>query len=500
MPITTYFSGTALDTLAQARPALVILIVAVLAALALRHLLSRALGRRDSARRWTQTSLLILALTLSAALITASAGVGDSGQASFRANVTRNLGAIDETVVGATTARGNTPRYVPATMADTLRGALSTEPSVAGVTGAIMQPVAFQDRATRRTATDVELLGVPAAYPTVFGPLTTVQGAAAPLDQVGADQVYINEAAARVLGARAGDRLQLVIAGPSAARRTTLYFAEGYTGQFRTNGQATFEETLVLRNITPLPATATLTYLVQDAGPLVVTRVIPPHATLRESVNRDIGPDHSVAAIVSSLAPLTVERLMSRLNAFGTAFGATRVAGISTVGTVLSFAPSQLGRSDQVYVALVNPGPVAARVRATFTAYARSSTGAATRSVTVPARSRATLHLAHLLGNLRVTSDQPIIAEQTRYTGAGNGSAKSYWSVTPGVPPAPRAGTARTQAIHIYAPVVRAVLRDQGLAAGGLRSSGAWTEPLALLPLQRARQALGQSGGCTPKK
>jgi oligopeptide/dipeptide ABC transporter ATP-binding protein len=86
---------------------------------------------------------------------------------------------------------------------------------------------------------------------------------------------------------------------------TTPYFAEGDTGQARTKGQATFEETLALHNTTLFPATVTLTYVIEGAKPLLVTHVIPSHGTLQESVNRDVEPDRRVAAIVTSPSRLT---------------------------------------------------------------------------------------------------------------------------------------------------------------------------------------------------
>src|SRR5207244_3587352 len=112
-----------------------------------------------------------------------------------------------------------------------------------------------------------------------------------------------------------------------------------------------------------------------------------------------------------------------------------------------------------------------------------------TQSVTVPGHGRTTLSLDHPAGGLRVTSDQPIAAEQVRYTGVGTGSAKTVWTITAGIPVAPNAGPARTDgtgtpAASPYAPVVRAVLRNQNLAAGGLLSGGAQAAPTVLLPLQ----------------
>jgi hypothetical protein len=127
-------------------------------------------------------------------------------------------------------------------MAERLRTGLASGHSAAGVTGAIMLLVALQDHTTHRTAAHGELRGVPASYATAFGPLATApgppsatRGGTVTLGHLHANQVYINQAAAQALGARAGDRLQLLIGGqPVPTGPSTLYFAAGHTGQART--------------------------------------------------------------------------------------------------------------------------------------------------------------------------------------------------------------------------------------------------------------------------
>jgi len=457
---------------------LVILVTAVLAVLTLHHLRplhprvaaptrgwsGRAwrgmVGPRDRPRRRAQTVLLIVVLLCSALVIAGADAAAETAPAGFRTAIARNLGAIDETVTGKAVVTGGPAPYLqvprtpffPTYTADRLRNSLT---GVAGVVGAIVQPAAFPDRAahqgTRRSGSaHGALLGVPASYPTAFGPLTTVRGHAVTLGQLGANQVYINQAAAQALGVHAGDQLQLLVGGqPLPQGPTALYFAVGSTGRVHTNGQPTFAfaETLVLHNTIPFPAMATLMYLIQDAHPLVVTRVIPPHATLRESVNRDVGPNRTAAVVISSPARLTAQRLMRRLDAHGATIDVTSTPGITTPGTTLSFAPDNAGRSDQVSVALANPGTVAAQVSATVTSRPGSLTGTLVQSVTVPAYGRVTLSLNHPTGSLRVTSDQPIVAERVRYAGASHRSAsrlrsaprvmgglhRPTWTITPGV-------------------------------------------------------------------
>jgi hypothetical protein len=214
---------------------------------------------------------------------------------------------------------------------------------------------------------------------------------------------------------------------------TTLYFAEGYTGRPSTGGTPTVDEALAVHNANPFPATVTITYLFEHGSPVVVTRTIAPDATRRESVNADIGPDKAVAAIVSSAAPITAERIMRRVGAPGLSV----VAGTASLGKAFHFAACDTGPTVQEYLAVANPGSAGAHVRVTLSRAARSggsSTRGASETFTVPANARATRNIrsdmramATTSGGLIVTSDQPIVVERVLSFGKGAGTA-SYGS------------------------------------------------------------------------
>ncbi len=204
--------GISMDTIMAVTLGLFVAITAVVAALALRHRLLLALALRGIPRRRAQTTLIVVGLMLGTVIITAACGTGDTMTYSFRAATAHNLGAVDEIVTAnATTAYGAT--YIPTSLAERTQASLASSHIVASVTGAIAQPLALQDLTTRQTKARVALLGVPAAYPAAFGPLTTQGGAVVTLGQLGADQVYLNGAARQALNARAGDKVSLFIAG-----------------------------------------------------------------------------------------------------------------------------------------------------------------------------------------------------------------------------------------------------------------------------------------------
>lgn len=212
---------------------------------------------------------------------------------------------------------------------------------------------------------------------------------------------------------------------------TTLYFAEGYTGQFSTNGKATFNETLSLLNANPFTATATITYLIEGGSPVGVTRSIAPNSTLLESVNSDIGNDKIAAAVVSSSSRITAERIIRRTGANGAVLDANSSLGNPNLGKTFYFAEGYTGISFQEYLTLANPGSTDAHVTVTFAPEASSSAGAPTETFTVPANGRATrnirrdaLGISNKSVGMIVTSDQSIMAERVLYFGDGNGSAK----------------------------------------------------------------------------
>lgn len=212
---------------------------------------------------------------------------------------------------------------------------------------------------------------------------------------------------------------------------TTVYFAEGYTGQLSTNKKASFDETLSILNANPFTATAVITYLIQGASPVAVTRAVAPNATLRESVNTDIGPDKIAAAIVTSPSKLSVERTIERVGANNMTLDGDSSLGDTSLGTTFYFAEGYTGITFQEYLTVANPGGTPAHVTVTFAPQAASAAGAPVETFVVPANGRITrnirrdaLHIANKSVGLIVTSDQPIMTERVLYFGSGGGSGK----------------------------------------------------------------------------
>lgn len=147
---------------------------------------------------------------------------------------------------------------------------------------------------------------------------------------------------------------------------TTLYFAEGFTGGLRPGGEATFDETLAILNGNPFTATVAIHYFIQDGAPLTVTRTLAPYRMLRESVNKDVGGDRIVAAVVSSRARITAERSISRVSPTGAPLGASTSMGNPNLGATFYFPAGAVGPTYMEYLALVNPGDHDAHVTITY--------------------------------------------------------------------------------------------------------------------------------------
>lgn len=232
---------------------------------------------------------------------------------------------------------------------------------------------------------------------------------------------------------------------------TTAYFAEGYTGLLATNKRATYDETLSILNANPFTATATITYLVEGANPVGLTREVPPSSTLLESVNTDVGTDKSVAAIVSSPSKISVQRVIRRTGVNGAVLDADASLGSPNLAKTIYFPEGYIGISFQEYLTLANPGSVPANVTATFAPEANTASGAPAVTATVPPNGRVTINvrraglsLSNKSVGLIINSDQPIMAERVLYFGNGDGSAKFGSTASPGVQ------TAASQYVFAY--------------------------------------------------
>jgi hypothetical protein len=219
--------------------------------------------------------------------------------------------------------------------------------------------------------------------------------------------------------------------GVTSTQPTTIYFAEGYTGRFATNGRADFDEYISVLNPDNFTKTVTFTYQIQGSStPIVTSTAVGPNSDVLRSVNGDVGNDKIVSAIVSSNFRIAAERIINRTAPSGKLDGDSSL-GVTAPGTTWYFAEGYTGASFQEYLTVQNPGTVPASVTVTFLPQSVPAATPRTVSFSVPANSRWTeniradyLPFSDKSVGMIVTSDQPIVAERVEYWGDGVGSAK----------------------------------------------------------------------------
>ena len=207
------------------------------------------------------------------------------------------------------------------------------------------------------------------------------------------------------------------------------YFAEGVTGFFETF-------VLVTNTNSSSAVEVDVTFLREVSGPLVRHYTLPASGRQTIYVNADITDEQGrpIAEPFSTVvrqtgggtsADLVVERAMY-WNGFEGGHGS---AAVTAPSTTWLFAEGVCGGDAsfffQTYLLLANPGPTPATATITFF---RDNGGPVTKTVPVPAGRRQTLYLNDLrpdssnvaeLANasfsIRVSSDQPILAERAVY-------------------------------------------------------------------------------------
>ena len=232
-------------------------------------------------------------------------------------------------------------------------------------------------------------------------------------------------------------------AAPNPSGGATAFFAEGYTGQARTNGKVSSTEVLSLLNLGSQPAPITITYYFAGGGsPQIVTRVIGAQRAMRESVNADVGPDRVVSASVTATQRIFASRTITRIDSRGRRLDGSTSLPAGAPSARWDFAEGFTGASFQEYLALFNPDSTPATVTLKAAPEAASARDARATTISVPASSRVTVNMhalnlgAHVTtSGVLVSADHPIVAERVEYFGSGVGSAKAGSTVTLGLIP-----------------------------------------------------------------
>jgi lysophospholipase L1-like esterase len=254
--------------------------------------------------------------------------------------------------------------------------------------------------------------------------------------------------------------------GVTAAGKS-WFFGEGYTGGSPT---LSFDTFLLLANPGTTPATATVTFLLEGAPPVVKTYPLLP--TSRENVWVDRIPGLGAAPFsmrVESDQPIVAERAMYWGPATRWLEG-HNVPGVTSGALAWAFAEGAEDGLDttgllyDTYFLLANPSTTPLSVRATFV---REDGTGVVRTFDIPRESRFTLPTGGIpeLSNQRfsaffeATNGVSFVAERAMYWGegyfGGHASAGTPWTGAVATPPTPPL------------PLVTSVVPSTGSTTGG---------------------------------
>ncbi|MBI4306202.1 MAG: FtsX-like permease family protein [Chloroflexi bacterium] len=188
--------------------ALALLALGVLV-LAWRHPILVKIGVRNIPRRRTQSVLIVFGLMLSATIIAASLGVGDTVNYSIRRSGIETLGHSDEWV-RSRESRLFASDYFPVDRAREIESALRDNPLVDGVLPQIREVSPVINPAAIRTIPRTAIAAIDPDRTAGFGNTRTSDGKAVSISDLGRGEVLLNEDAQEELDAGPGARLILV--------------------------------------------------------------------------------------------------------------------------------------------------------------------------------------------------------------------------------------------------------------------------------------------------
>jgi putative ABC transport system permease protein len=206
--------GIPVGGLAAALVIILAVVLAAVAALALRNRVFLRLGVRNVRRRRARSALIVVGLMLGTAIITAALATGDTMSHTIRSAAVSALGQTDEVVaakgVGTSLSTGSDStgaRYFPASYATRIKASASG--LVDGVAPVIVEPIAVQDVSSRQNEPRVTLFASDPAQLHGFGDIRA-EGKTVSLADLRPGQVYLNAKAAEKLGAKPGDKLRML--------------------------------------------------------------------------------------------------------------------------------------------------------------------------------------------------------------------------------------------------------------------------------------------------
>ncbi len=202
--------GLEMETIAAVLSAGLALVLLGLALLALRRPVFFKLGLRPIPRRKAQSVLIVTGLMLATLIITAAFVTGDTLSHSIRTVAIEGMGEIDE-VIQAAGGQEAGARYFSFARYEALAEELAGYPLVDRFVPAVGESAPVVNITRRRSLGRVNIMGLRAedAWLLPGKELADADGQALALADLGANEVYLNAAAAESLSAAPGDALEV---------------------------------------------------------------------------------------------------------------------------------------------------------------------------------------------------------------------------------------------------------------------------------------------------
>src|SRR6266536_492979 len=203
----THLFGIPIDTLTTALLAATLAIIGVVALLALGNAIFSRIGVRNIPRRRTQMWLIIFALMLSTTLLSSVLATGDVITSAVQTVAVYNLGSVDETIEGGHGALG----FFPDGVYYRINDLASHDSYIAAVGAALVEhDLLVADSTSRQVRSKVTALAIIPGSEQGFGGMQNNNGRGhLAITALGANEIYLNNTAAVLLNAHAGDNIFL---------------------------------------------------------------------------------------------------------------------------------------------------------------------------------------------------------------------------------------------------------------------------------------------------
>ncbi len=203
--------GVSMNLLMVIMLAIFVVITGTVAFMAWRNRVMLKLGLRNIPRRRAQTILIVVGSMLSAVIIAAAFGTGDTISFSIRSTTIDSLGTIDEILTPTRASNQFGPVYMPRSEFDQLQAELADYDAIDGMAPYIGETVpslnlrtSLSEGQTRIVATDPSLLQG-------FDEFRLVSGEPFSLTDLPEGGIVVNQEAAEELDAQVGDTIRLFL-------------------------------------------------------------------------------------------------------------------------------------------------------------------------------------------------------------------------------------------------------------------------------------------------